>query len=65
METTQIVTIDYTNYRGERRQRQIEPLRMYFGANEWHPEAQWLIEARDVEKNVTRSFALRSIHSWK
>lgn len=61
----QIVVIDYTNHRGERSERTILPQRMFFGANEWHTDPQWLVEAMDIEKNALRTFALRDIHSWK
>lgn len=60
----QEVLIDYTNWRGERGRRRIQPLRIVFENNEWHPESQWLLEAVDVEKGQERSFALAQIHSW-
>lgn len=62
------VVIDYTNWRGERRERLIEPLyRIEFENSEWHPETQWVLYAIDREKgrNVIRDFALASIHSWR
>lgn len=59
------VTIDYTNYRGERSLRRILPLGIFWGANEWHPEEQWLLSAVDLEKNAARILAMRDIHSWK
>ena len=59
------VVIDYTNYRGERSRRRILPNRLWFGAADWHPEAQWILDAWDVEKGVIRSFAMRDIHSWE
>ena len=43
MGTNVIVEIDYTNWRGERKLRKIEPLALILGSNEWHPETQWLI----------------------
>lgn len=58
------VVIDYTNWKGERRLRRIVPQSIVFGSTEWHPEVQWLLEAEDVEKKETRSFALNSIHAW-
>jgi predicted DNA-binding transcriptional regulator YafY len=59
------VLIDYTNWRGERRERRIRPLGLFFENNEWHPDTQWLLEAVDVESGELRTFALASIHSWK
>lgn len=58
------VSIDYTNYRGERSNRTILPVRVYWGSNEWHTEEQWLLEAHDLEKQALRHFALKDIHSW-
>lgn len=52
----------YTNWRGETGLRRIEPIRLEFGSNEFHKEPQWLMIARDVEKNTERSFALKDIH---
>jgi len=60
-----IVVIDYTNYRGERSWRRIEPLHLHFGSNEYHPEPQWLLDAMDVEKRALRSFAMKDVHAWK
>jgi predicted DNA-binding transcriptional regulator YafY len=45
------VQIDYTNYRGERSLRTIEPLEIIFEENEFHKPAQWLLVAMDVEKS--------------
>jgi predicted DNA-binding transcriptional regulator YafY len=63
---TSQVYIDYTNYRGERSVRLIEPLPdgLFFGANEYHPQQQWLLRAVDVEKKALRTFALRDVHGW-
>jgi predicted DNA-binding transcriptional regulator YafY len=60
-----IVTIDYTNWRGERSLRRIVPLALAFDSNEWHPKSQWLLLAADIEKNgEVRTFAMANIHSW-
>lgn len=61
----QEVVIDYTNWEGKRSVRRIRPLQLSFENNEWHPETQWLLEAVDLDKGWTRSFALANIHSWK
>ncbi len=61
----QVVEIDYTNWRGERSKRRIVPMSVEWANNEWHPETQWLLEAIDVDKRESRSFALANIHSWK
>lgn len=60
------VYIDYTNYRGERGVRLIQPQPdgLYWGSNEYHREEQWLLRAIDVEKKTLRTFAMRDIHGW-
>jgi predicted DNA-binding transcriptional regulator YafY len=60
----QLVEIDYTNYRGERAKRRIKPVAIEFGTSQWHSGEQWLLIAIDVERDVTRSFAMKDIHSW-
>ncbi len=62
---TELVEIDYMNWRGERGRRTIYPLGLRFGSNEWHRDAQWLLVAQDTEKGELRTFALKDIHSWK
>ncbi len=58
------VLIDYTNYRGERRQRLIRPLSTTFENSAYHPDTQWILTAVDVERGVVREFAMKDIHSW-
>jgi len=62
----QRVTIDYTNYRGERKKYDILPEWMYFGSNEYHTEPQWLLKAKvyDKEEVKERNFAVKDIHKW-
>lgn len=62
--SNKVVTIDYTNHRGERATRQIIPRHMWWGNSKYHPEAQWLLDAFDVEKQAERTFAMKDIHSW-
>jgi predicted DNA-binding transcriptional regulator YafY len=62
---TDRIWIDYTNYRGERAWREISPLSMFFGSNEWHPERQWFLSAIDIEKGQGRTFAMKDIHAWQ
>lgn len=59
------VVIDYTNYRGERSKRHILPGHLRYAHNEWHPEYQWLLDAFDLGKQQTRTFAMKDIHSWE
>lgn len=58
------IKIVYTNYRGETALRKVLPQRIWFGATEWHPEKQWMLDAIDLEKDARRSFALRDIKSY-
>lgn len=59
-----VIGILYTNYRGETSQRQIVPAALWWGATSWHPEPQWVIDAYDLDKGATRSFAVRDIRQW-
>ena len=59
-----IVCFDYTNHRGESARRTVRPIRIWFGSTAWHPEAQWFLEAWDIDRNATRDFALNSIAGW-
>lgn len=58
-------TIVYKNWKGEVGLRRIKPIQVFYGATEWHPAAQWLLKALDVEKNAERDFALGDIQSWE
>lgn len=59
-----VIHIVYTNYRGETRLRKIFPEKIWFGKTKWHPEEQWLLDACDVEKQASRTFALKDIRAW-
>jgi hypothetical protein len=54
----QIITVMYTNWRGETSQRRIAPLYLKFESNEWHPRKQWIMYCYDADKNSIRGFAL-------
>lgn len=58
------VTVEYTNYKGETRLREIRPERLWFGSTEYHPEKQWLLDVFDEEKQERRTYAMKDIHSW-
>lgn len=64
---TRDVVIDYTNHRGERRERRIMPLDRppQWENNEFHRETQWVLYAIDLEKGAERGFAMKNIHSWR
>lgn len=68
MSPKRIVIIDYTNHRGERRERRIIPAPtggLVFMETPDHKPAQWVVRAWDVEKKAQRTFALKNIHSWR
>ena len=61
------ISIDYTNWRGIRAWRRIQPIRIEFTSNKWHPEEQLLLFALDLESSDLdeRGFAMSNIHSWR
>lgn len=72
LETTQLeqlVLVDYTNWKGNRRWRPIIPRRLVWSVNDhYHPGPQWLLEADDVEdqsSSYVKLFALQNIHGWR
>lgn len=59
------ITFWYTNYRGERAERHVRPVRVWFGTTEWHPDPpQWFLHAIDREKGAPRDFALKDIEHY-
>jgi predicted DNA-binding transcriptional regulator YafY len=62
-DTDTAISLVYTNYRGETSVRRVIPQRIWFGATDWHPEEQWMLDALDVEKQADRSFALKDIRT--
>lgn len=65
LDTSKVVLIDYTNYRGERSKIRVRPERIYFGSTEFHPEPQWIMQALNVDRHMTRHYAVKDIHSWE
>ncbi len=63
---SQPAIIDYTNHKGERRERKIIPTgTLVCESNEFHKELGWLLVAWDCEKKEYRKFAMKDIHSWR
>lgn len=60
-----VVTIRYTNYRGETADRRIIPSGLRFATTDWHPEEQWILDAFDLDRNADRSFAMADILHWR
>lgn len=52
------LVVTYTNWRGETAKRTIQPIAVWFGSTEWHPEPQWFLRAADHGKVAARDFAL-------
>ena len=59
------ITIDYTNWRGQRYKRRITPKSISWGSNSWHPEPQFLMLAWCHVSKAEKCFAVKNIHSWE
>jgi hypothetical protein len=59
------VIIDYTNWKGTRAEREINPIRIAFESTEWHGDDKWILHAIDVAKGEERSFLMDDIHVWR
>lgn len=55
------VRILYKNYKGKEKYRDIIPLKLFYGSNQWHPEPQYLLQAFDLDKKEVRDFALNNL----
>lgn len=55
------IRFDYTNWKGEKSTRHVIVKGFVFGANQWHPELQWLMNAWDLEKDEIRVFAMKDM----
>ncbi len=60
-----VVTADYTNWKGIRRERKLFPFDIIFTQTPFHPRDQWLLLAVDMEDNQPKHWALEGFHSWK
>ena len=61
-----VCVLDYTNYRGERSLRRVQPLGgLAWSASPEHEEPQWLLECWDLDKQAHRTYAMADIHSWR
>lgn len=54
----------YRNWQGQISWRWVAPRLIRWGATEFHPELQWLMEGVDLDKAACRTFALRDILQW-
>jgi hypothetical protein len=51
----------YTNWRGVASRRRVYPRGAEFTSTKWHPEAQWMLIAHDLDKDAERTFAIKDI----
>lgn len=56
-----VITFDYVNWKGEKAHRRAIVKGFYYGNTEYHPEAQWLLEAYDLDKDEDRVFAMKDM----
>lgn len=61
MDPRKPLKILYTNWRGGTAIRTVLPIRVYWGATEWHSQEQWLMESYDFDRCERRTFAMRDI----
>lgn len=57
----EVITITYTNWRGETADRRIVAREFWFGNTNYHSEDQWLLEAFDLDRWAVRTFSLKDI----
>lgn len=65
--SNQQVDIEYTNWKGVRSKRRIQPVPggINYDYNDYHSLPQWLLTAIDVSGDGTlKTFAMTHIHSW-
>lgn len=53
-----VLSVRYTNWRGETSMRLITPVRTFWGSNKYHAQPQWLMDVYDHEKMAMRTYAL-------
>ena len=58
------ISISYTNWKNNTRERVINTINTWFGETKWHKGKQWFLKAVDVEKGEERDFALCSINAF-
>jgi predicted DNA-binding transcriptional regulator YafY len=59
------VVIDYTNWRGVRRERVVQPVSFHFETNAYHKGVQWLMYAYDIGQREYKMFAMANVHAWR
>lgn len=59
-----MVSIVYRNWKGKVATRHIIPKNIEWKETTWHPKAQWILNAYDLEKEDMRGFAIADILAW-
>ncbi len=57
----QTLIFKYKNWEGKTAEREVEPIKVWYGETKWHKGKQWFLKAVDVKKNAERDFALRDV----
>lgn len=58
-----IMSVEFTNWRGERRRRKFMPTgKVEFGSTNIHPEPHYYMPVLDLEKNELRDCPLSGFH---
>lgn len=56
-----VLHFTYSNWKGEVSRRRAHFTLLQFGANEWHPDPQFLVYGYDLDKQAPRTYALRDM----
>ena len=63
------ITLDYTNWRGERKEYTVVPDKIWYGNSQYHKGEQWFLRANVYANGLpqfqVRDFAMVDIHSMK
>lgn len=59
---SKIIKVEYKNWRGETRERLIQPIKIWYGSTFYHQDEQWLMTAYDCEDwSKEKDFALKDM----
>ena len=58
------IKFEYTNYKGERKIRTVEPSKIFFGKTPHITEDEWILEGLDVDKGENRQFVMKHIQRF-
>lgn len=59
MMTNEVLKVQYTNWKGNTREREIKPISLRWGVTRYHTEMQWLLVAWCMEDEIIKEFALK------